>query len=197
MITASCRPLDAAACSPKCATTAARSSWNAFTASRTKWEAAASLQLRHGDHRALDAYEAHGRIIPGTIEEHLDAIADHWIQRHDTGETLAITTTTNDHVDAINHCIQERRIEKGHLDHGRPATIADGEACMGDIVATRRNQRQLRTTTGDVVRNRELWTVTKISDAGDLTVARLDGHGTVTLPAEYVCDHVRLGYAAT
>ena len=30
------------------------------------WEAAASLQLRSGDPRALDAYEAHDRIIPGT-----------------------------------------------------------------------------------------------------------------------------------
>ena len=29
------------------------------------WEAAASLQLRSGDPRALDAYEAHDRIIPG------------------------------------------------------------------------------------------------------------------------------------
>lgn len=75
--------------------------------------------------------------------------------------------------------------------------IADGGAHVGDIVATRRNQRQLQTTTGDVVRNRELWTVTKISEAGDLTVAQLDGHGTVTLPAEYVRRHVRLGYAAT
>ena len=35
-----------------------------------EWEAAASLQLRHGDLRALDAYEAHDRIIPGTIDEH-------------------------------------------------------------------------------------------------------------------------------
>ena len=40
------------------------------------WEAAASLKLRHGDLRALDAYEAHQRIIPGSIDEHLEAIAD-------------------------------------------------------------------------------------------------------------------------
>ena len=161
------------------------------------WEAAASLQLRHGDLRALDAYEAHGRIIPGTIDEHLDAIADDWIDRHAAGKTMAITTTTNDHVDAINFLIQQRRIERGDLGPTRTATIADGEACVGDIVATRRNQRQLQTTTGDVVRNRELWTVTQISDGGDLTVTQLDGHGTVTLPAEYVQGHVRLGYAAT
>ena len=54
---------------------------------------------------------------------------------------------------------------------------------MGDVVATRRNHRQLRTTTGDIVRNRELWTVTDIDDAGELTVTGIDGHGIVTLPA--------------
>lgn len=163
----------------------------------TTWEAAASVQLRHGDLRALDAYEAHGRIIPGTIDEHLDAIADDWIERHAAGKTMAITTTTNDHVDAINHLIQQRRIEHGDLGPTRTAMIADGEARVGDIVATRRNQRQLQTTAGDVVRNRELWNVTQISDGGDLTVTQLDGHGTVTLPAKYVQEHVRLGYSAT
>jgi hypothetical protein len=161
------------------------------------WEAAASLKLRHGDLRALDAYEAHGRMIPGTIDEHLDAIADDWIQRNTAGKTVAITTTTNDHVDAINHLIQQRRIANGDLDPTRSAAIADGEAVIGDIVATRRNQRQLRTTIGDVVRNRELWTVTQIDDTGDLTVTQLDGHGAATLPASYVQEHVRLGYAAT
>ncbi len=40
------------------------------------WEAAASLQLRSGDPRALDAYEAHDRIIPGTLDDHLAAIAE-------------------------------------------------------------------------------------------------------------------------
>jgi hypothetical protein len=39
------------------------------------WEAAASLRLRHADLRALDLYETHGRIIPGSFDEHLDAIA--------------------------------------------------------------------------------------------------------------------------
>ena len=162
-----------------------------------QWEAAASLKLRHGDLRALDAYKAHDRIIPGTLDEHLDGIADDWIERHDAGKTVAITTTTNDHVDAINHLVQQRRIEHGALDPTRVAVIADGEAMTGDVVATRRNQRQLHTSTGDVVRNRELWTVTQISDSGDLTVTQLDGHGTITLPAGYVGEHVRLGYAAT
>ena len=91
------------------------------------WEAAASLQLRHGDPRALDAYEAHGRIIPGTLAEHLDTIADMWIDRHAAGETVAITTTTNDHVDPINQLIHQHRLERGDLDPTRTAVIADGD----------------------------------------------------------------------
>ena len=46
------------------------------------WEAAASLQLRCGDPRALDAYEAHDRIIPGTLDDHLAAMATSWIEHH-------------------------------------------------------------------------------------------------------------------
>ena len=146
---------------------------------------------------ALDAYQAHGRIIPGTLVEHLDTIADYWIEHHARGDTTAITTTTNDHVDAINHHIQQRRVEHGDLDPTWSAPIADGEALVGDIVATRRNDRHLHTSSGDTVRNRELWTITDIGTGGDLTVTQVGGHGTVTLPADYVREHVRLGYAAT
>ncbi|MEO8268030.1 MAG: MobF family relaxase [Ilumatobacteraceae bacterium] len=163
-----------------------------------QWEAAASLQLRHGDPRALDAYEAHGRIIPGTLVEHLDRIANDWVEHHTHGDTTAITTTTNDHVDAINQHIQQRRVQLGDLDPTWSAPIADGaDALVGDIVATRRNNRHLYTSSGDSVRNRELWTVTDIGTGGDLTVTQLGGHGTVTLPADYTREHVRLGYAAT
>ncbi len=48
------------------------------------WEAAASLQLRCGDPRGLDAYEAHGRIVAGTFDEHLDRLAATWLDHHDT-----------------------------------------------------------------------------------------------------------------
>ena len=163
-----------------------------------QWEAAASLKLRHGDPRALDAYQARGRIIPGTLGEHLDTIADYWTGHHARGDTTAITTTTNDHVDAINQHIQQLRIDQGDLDPAWSAPIADGsEVLVGDIVATRRNDRHLHTSSGDTVRNRELWTITDIGTGGDVTVTQVGGHGTITLPAGYVRDHVRLGYAAT
>ena len=161
------------------------------------WEAAASLRLRHGDLRALGTYESQGRIIPGTFDEHLDAIAQEWTQRHASGETVAITAATNEHVDEINRTIRQLRAWSGDTDTTMFGSIADGLVAVGDIVATRRNQRHLHTTSGDIVRNRELWTVTAIDDGGDLTVTDLTGTSTVTLPAEYAMEHVRLGYAAT
>ncbi|MAT04950.1 MAG: hypothetical protein CL424_07905, partial [Acidimicrobiaceae bacterium] len=58
------------------------------------------------------------------------------------------------------------------------------------------NDRRLRTTTGDSIRNRHRWTVTHTSDDG-VTVTRLGGHGTITLPTDYVRLHVELAYATT
>jgi len=147
--------------------------------------------------RALDAYETHQRIIPGSFAEHLETIADIWTQHHAAGETVAITAATNEHVDAINQTIRQRRARTGDTDTTVMGTIAAGVVAVGDVVATRRNHRQLHTTSGDIVRNRELWTVTAINDVGDLTVTDLVGTSTVTLPADYALEHVRLGYAAT
>ncbi len=162
------------------------------------WEAAASLQLRRGDPAALDAYEAHGRIVAGTLDAHLARIATTWIDHHDTGRSLAVVASTNDHVDTINRAIQTARHATGHLDPAVATRVAAGEiAYVGDVVATRRNDRRLVTSHGEPVRNRDTWTVTAIHRDGSITVSHQAGHGDVTLPADYVRDHVRLGYAAT
>ena len=80
------------------------------------WEATVLLLLRSGDPRALDAYEAHDRIIPDSLDAHLDRMATTWIAHHDRGETVALVASTNDHVDAINRAVQAARIDAGHLD---------------------------------------------------------------------------------
>lgn len=162
------------------------------------WEARASLLLRQGDPRALDLYQQHGRIRAGTLEEHLDYFAHQWLQHHDAGATTAVMASTNQQVDRINDRIQSARHGREDLDPSGPVAIAGGEyAYVGDVVATRRNHRHLTTTTGERVRNRDLWTVTNTHDNGNLTVTPLSGHGQITLPANYITDHVRLGYAAT
>ncbi|MGB0112691.1 MAG: MobF family relaxase [Ilumatobacteraceae bacterium] len=161
------------------------------------WEAATTLRLRAGDPAALATYAAHGRIRAGSFDDHLDTIADMWTQCRDAGESLSIVTTRNQHVAAINSRIQQQRLDNHELDPTTATRINDDWAMVGDVVVTRRNDRQLRTTTNEPVRNRERWTITDTGDDGDLTVSRIGGHGTITLPADYVRHHVQLAYAAT
>jgi hypothetical protein len=66
---------------------------------------------------------------------------------------------------------------------------------VNDEIATRRNDRQLVTDRGEMVRNRATWTVTAIHPNGSLTAS--GHHGTVRLPARYIADHVELAYAST
>ena len=84
-----------------------------------RWEAAASLRLRAGDPGVLDVYESHGRITAGTFDDHLDRVAGQWLTVTAAGQSIAITASTNAHVDAINHAIQDARLDAGHLDPDR------------------------------------------------------------------------------
>ena len=166
-----------------------------FTA---EWEAAASLKLRHGDPSGWDAYLEHDRVVAGTFDEHLATAAHRWIRTTAGGGTIAVVASTNEHVDALNATIQQTRIDLDQLDVAVSTTIAGGERAMvGDHVVTRRNDRRIATDNGEPIRNRELWTVTGVGDDGSLTVTVNRGHGTAFLPAEYVRDQVRLGYAGT
>jgi conjugative relaxase-like TrwC/TraI family protein len=163
-----------------------------------RWEASASLLVRCGDPRAFDAYEAHGRIVPGSLDEHVVRMATAWIANHRQGRRAALVASTNDHVDAVNHAVQQARLDAGDLDPDTATAIGAGEHVhLGDVVATRRNDRRLTTSAGEPVRNRDTWTVTGIGADGSMTVSHRAGHGTVTLPVDYAREHVRLGYAAT
>ncbi len=160
-----------------------------------EWEAAASLKLRRGDPTGLQPYLDHQRIQPAPFAEHTVNIASYWTAASERGEHIAVTTTTNEHVDAINRAVQTDRLDTGQLGDG--VWYGDQRLFVGDVIVTRHNQRSLHTTCGDSVRNRDYWTINAIEPTGDVTVTRIDGHGTITLPHDYVTEHVQLGYAAT
>ncbi|MGH9192390.1 MAG: MobF family relaxase [Acidimicrobiales bacterium] len=164
---------------------------------RQPWEQAASLQLRAGNADALDAYIDHGRVTEGTFELLVADAAGAWIDHTAAGRRVAVVAETNEHVDALNAAIQQARWRRGDLGR-RVVRVAGGEtAAVGDIVASRRNNRALRTDRAEPIRNRDRWVVVDVGRDGSLTVSHLEGHGQVTLPADYARAHVRLGYAAT
>ncbi len=164
---------------------------------RHRWEQQASLQLRSGRAEALDAYFAHRRVTTGTFADLAGDAARRWIDHTAAGGSVAVVAETNEHVDRLNAAIQDQRRTYGQLG-SQGVRVAGGEtAAVGDLVVTRRNDRTTRTERGEPVRNRDRWAVAGVHPNGSITLSHLNGHGTVTLDADYARQYVRLGYAAT
>ena len=91
------------------------------------WEADASLQLRAGRAEPSTSTSDHGRIHPGTLDDHLAAIAERWLALTGGRATVAVTASSNQHVDALNAAIQQARLDAGQLDPATAIPIAGGE----------------------------------------------------------------------
>lgn len=100
---------------------------------------------------------------------------------------------SNETVDRLNQAAQQRRIRAGEIGAGEWLEYPNGlRLHVGDEIATRRNDRTIETDRHEMVRNRDLWTVTAINDDWTFT-----GRGAkdVTLPTANPRDHVELAYA--
>jgi hypothetical protein len=65
------------------------------------------------------------------------------------------------------------------------------------VIITRTNDRRLRMSAADWVKNGDGWTITHVSREGTLTVRHNRSHRPVRLPADYVRESTGLGYATT
>ena len=65
------------------------------------------------------------------------------------------------------------------------------------MIITRSNDRRLRLSATDWVKNGDRWTITRITRRGDLTVRHNRSQLTVRLPTDYVRSSTGLGYATT
>lgn len=163
------------------------------------WEARASLELRRAHPAALDAYEAHGAISSGGHDEMLEEAIEAVSTAREQGRVAVLQAVDNRTVRELNARIRAERITAGDV---APTGVAlhDGlTAGVGDRIVTRRNHRRLTTADG-FVRNGALWGVAAVLPDGSLRVrpaARDADAPTVRLPADYVAEHVELGYATT
>ncbi|WP_228541595.1 MobF family relaxase [Nocardia sp. XZ_19_369] len=165
-------------------------------------EATASLQLREGDPTALGWYLDNGRIHAG----HEGAVHDDafvaWTADHLAGRDTIMLAATHDVVTELNARARAERLARTGTPVGAQSVLCDGlAASVGDTIRTRRNNPRLRLGERDWVRNGYTWTVTAVHNDGSLTAihhkpGRKPGH-SVWLPADYVSEHVRLGYATT
>jgi hypothetical protein len=159
-------------------------------------EAAASLTLREGKPEALNFYLDHGRVHVGDPATTAEDAFSAWVSDRAAGLDAIMIAPTRNLVAQLN-----RRARAHRLDHSAATAevrLADGNwASVGDVIITRSNDRRLRLTATDWVKNGDRWTITHVAKQGDLTVRHTRSHLTVRLPIDYVRTSTGLGYAAT
>jgi hypothetical protein len=164
------------------------------------WEKHASLALRRGEVEVISTYVRQQRIREGLTDEMLDRAYEAWRADCGAGKASILVTESSHAVRTLNERARaERLLLDGAVD-GREIPLAAGNsASVGDVVATRRNDRTLRTSVGGWVKNGDRWRVVDIRRDGSMLVDRFDPRrrGKAVLPPDYVRECVDLGYAAT
>ena len=128
-----------------------------------------------------------------------DQLFTAWQTDRSNGLDAVMLAPTRDLVADLNARARAHRLaEPGAMPTSGEVVLADGNhASVGDLVLTRSNDRRLRVTATDWVKNGDRWTVLNVPPSGGLTVQHTQTHRTVALPRDYVQTAVELGYATT
>jgi hypothetical protein len=159
-------------------------------------EAAATLALRDGKPEAIGFYLDNQRVHVGDLSTLTEQVFAAW--QHDRSEGLdsIMLAPTRELVAELNQRARTHRLI--NTPRHTEVTLADGNrASVGELIITRSNDRQLRLTSTDWVKNGDRWIVRAITAGGDLDVQHLRTRRRVRLPAGYVQTSAELGYATT
>ncbi|WP_165438618.1 MobF family relaxase [Pseudonocardia sediminis] len=167
-----------------------------------EWEAEASLLLRAGDTAAVAAYDDHGRLRAGTLEQMQEAaVRGHLADTLDGKQALLVVGTNATAAELSKH-IHGELVRVGRVAPEILVELPDETRIgVGDVIQARHNDYRLRVDAAPdgsrlPVTNRELYTVIGRDRDGQL-LAR-DPRGAVAhLPDDYVEQHVTLAYAVT
>jgi conjugative relaxase-like TrwC/TraI family protein len=161
------------------------------------WERTASLALRRGDPKILDAYASAGRLHPcAGSDAALDAVHTHWAAARADGADVLMMARSRADVEALNARARAAQVAAWRI--GGPVNrIGENDWQIGDLLRTRRNDRRL--TIGDRhVRNGDRYLVVDANGpGGGLIVTDLEGRARTVLPPQYVAAHAEYGWAAT
>ncbi|MBG0741302.1 relaxase domain-containing protein [Paeniglutamicibacter antarcticus] len=163
------------------------------------WEGPASLLLRVGDVKAIQAYASHGRFHHGEYLEMIDQAYERWASDIQAGVSSILIAPDNETVTVLNERAHAELVDQGRVDAGRMVRLSDGlGAGMGDTVIARKNDRRLTDDSGDFIRNGTLVKITaKPGNDGSALGRRLDTGQSIRLSSEYLMEATELGYATT
>jgi hypothetical protein len=165
------------------------------------WEGPASLRLRDGDTSVPAEYAKHGRIVDaGSVEQAEQGAARAWLADALKGRESLVITVSNEAAARVSTQLRAELVSLGRVQEtGVPLGLQGTTAGVGDLIQARHPDR----ARGLV--NRALFRVTDVRSDGGLGVVlvthtkdHVEVAGTPReIPADYVRDHVALGYAST
>jgi conjugative relaxase-like TrwC/TraI family protein len=159
-------------------------------------EAATTLAVRDGRPEALGFYLDRRRVHVGDPTTTLDGVFNGWQNDRRDGLDAIMLAPTRELVSRLNQRARDHRLA-GTIP-GQEIELGDGNAAsVGDLIITRANDRRLRITATDWVKNGDRWTVLNLTRTGGVRVRHVRNGRTVTLPAGYVFTATELGYATT
>jgi len=159
---------------------------------RDEWEREALDELRSGDvERALDAFEAHGRLItgPNALDVRQTMVDDWWAARQGDEQVVMLAIRRSD-VDDLNGRAR-LHLETAGIVHGPELDIEERPYQAGDEIICLWNDYRLG------VRNGDRGTVDRV-DADHRTMRVRMSDGVRTLPTEYLdAGYIAHAYATT
>jgi hypothetical protein len=159
-------------------------------------EAAATLALRDGRPEALGFYLDRQRVHVGDPTTTLDAVFNAWQANRNHGLDAIMLAPTRELVSRLNQRARDHRL--ADKTPSQEIELGDGnQASVGDLIITRSNDRRLRVTATDWVKNGDRWTILNLTPTGGLRVRHARNGRILTLPAAYVSTATELGYATT
>ena len=159
-------------------------------------EGSASLALREGQTSALGFYLDQRRIHVGDATTMTDDLFAAWSADRAGGLDSIMLAPTRELVADLNQRARIQRLDGTSA--AREIELADGNlASAGDTIITRTNNRKLRVSPTDWVKNGDRWTLLDVDPKGGIHVRHTQSGRHVQLPAGYVAESVELGYATT
>jgi conjugative relaxase-like TrwC/TraI family protein len=159
-------------------------------------EAAATLALRDGRPEAVGFYLDRRRVHVGDPTTTLDGVFNGWQADRSRGLDAIMLAPTRELVSRLNQRARSHRLADAIP--SQEIELGDGNrASVGDLIITRTNDRRLRITATDWVKNGDRWTVLNLTGAGGVRVRHVRNSRIITLPADYVSTATELGYATT
>jgi DNA primase catalytic core len=159
-------------------------------------EGSASLALREGQTSALGFYLDQRRVHVGDATTMADDLFAAWTADRAGGLDSIMLAPTRDLVADLNQRARAQRL--AGTEPGREMELADGNlASAGDTIITRTNNRRLRVSATDWVKNGDRWTILDVDPRRGVHARHTQSGRHVQLPADYIAESVELGYATT